>query len=266
VAGLTLGLGASGSLAWRFLAKKAPTAALPPVVEPALPPILSSDDQGYVDCPEEMDPNAVEEIAPLPEGAACLADRLPWGQAPEPFRADTSLDDLKARCGEVFADFLFYRGEGRCQWGTAMLHGTDREIQITWHNWREKKIPRSLRFVGPELYFENGMRPGIPLKDLAALNGQAITLAAFGWEGSGVHQSFQNGTLQGFDSPDSPYRIQYALDWELFDNASEEELASIIVGESPLESTEPTLEKLKAKVEYVEYSFMKNDDSMREPL
>jgi hypothetical protein len=110
------------------------------------------------------------------------------------------------------------------------------------------------------------MRPGIPLKDLAALNGQAITLAAFGWEGSGVHQSFQNGTLQGFDSPDSPYRIQYALDWELFDNASEEELASIIVGESPLESTEPTLEKLKAKVEYVEYSFMKNDDSMREPL
>jgi hypothetical protein len=264
---LILGLGASGALAWRYRAKQVPVAEEIPVApEPPLPPVLSPDDQGYVDCPEEMDPTTVEEAAQLPEGTYCVADLLPWGQAPEPFRADTSLAELETRCGAVFADFLFYRGEGQCQWGTAMFHGTDREIQLTWHNWNERKSPRSIRLLGSALHFGNGMRPGLSLKDLTALNGKAITLAGFGWDGSGFHRSFQNGALQAFDDPESPYQIQYALDWNLFDEASEAENASIIVGEQDLESTEPTLEKFKAQVEYIEYRFSKDDRSMRDPL
>jgi hypothetical protein len=265
---LTLGLGALGGMSWRFLAQKTPE-EMPEATpeEPALPaPVLSAEDQGYVDCPEEMDATPMVEPVPLVETNSCLQDLLPWGQPPSPFRADITLEALRNICGPVFTDFLFYRGEGRCQWGTAMFQGTDREIEITWHNWNERKIPRSLRFVGPALHFANGMRPGLLLKELAALNGKSIVLGGFGWDESGAHQSFQNGVLQDFDAPESPYFIQYGLDWDMFDDASEAEHASIIVGESQLESTEPALEKFKAQVEYIEYRFHHDDRSMRWPL
>ncbi len=265
-AGLVLGLGLAGLYGWRGLAKKAPNpGAAGPAAEPPLPIFPSAEDQGYVDCPEEMNPSAAENVAPMSE-ASCLRDELPLGTAPEPFRADSSLEALQSACGAVFVDYLFYRGEGLCQWGTAMFPGTDREIQITWQNWREKKFPRSLRFLGPALHFAKGLRPGISLKDLATLNGKAISLYGFGWEASGSHHSFQSGSLADFDSLDSHYRIQYALDWELFDEASEAEHASIVIGESFLESTEPTLEKFKAQVEYIEYRWTKDDTLPREPL
>jgi hypothetical protein len=147
-----------------------------------------------------------------------------------------------------------------------MFPGTKREIQITWRNWTERSGPRSLRFVGSDLRFENGMRPGLLLKDLAAMNGQTISLAGFGWEGSGRHRSFQLGKFQGFDAAESPYLIQYTLDWGLFDDASEAEHASIIVGEQALESIEPTLEKFRARVEFIEYRYSPQDRSMGEAL
>jgi hypothetical protein len=265
--GLILGLGFLGSMSWHFLAQKAPREELAAQPEETLPaPALSAEDQGYVDCPEEMDTTPIVDPVPLAQAASCLQDLLPWGQPPAPFHADISLEALQNLCGPVFTDFLFYRGEGRCQWGTAMFQGTDRELEITWHNWKERTRPRSLRFVGPELHFANGMRPGLLLKELAALNGTAIVLGGFGWDDSGAHQSFQKGALQDFDAPESPYQIQYGLDWDLFEEASEAEHASIIVGESTLESTEPALEKFKAQVEYIEYRFQKDDRSMRLPL
>jgi hypothetical protein len=266
-AGLTLGALALGPWVATFFAKKAPEAVEPPATpEAAQPEVISPEDQGYVDCPEETEPGMDDDTVQPPLASYCLADVLPWNTAPEPIHADASLASLEAQCGAVFADFLFYRGDGQCQWGTAMFHGTNREIQITWRNWKERRKPRSLRFVGSELHFQNGMRPGLLLKDLAALNGASISLAGFGWEGSGRHRSFQDGALKAFDAAEARYHIQYALDWDLFDEASEAEHASIIVGEQPLYSTEPTLERFRAQVEYIEYRFTQDDLSLRTPL
>lgn len=266
-AGLTLGSLILGSWASRFFAKKSPEAVVAPAsAEPLLPEVISPEDQGYVDCPEETEPGLGEENVQQPLASYCLSEILPWNTMPDPIRADSTLATLEAQCGAVFADFLFYRGDGQCQWGTAMFHGTNREIQITWRNWKERKAPRSLRFVGSELHFENGMRPGLLLKDLARLNGASIRLAGFGWEGSGRHRSFQKGAFQGFDAQDSHYLIQYALDWELFDEAGEEEHASIVVGDQDLDSSEPTLAKFRAEVEFIEYRVNQDDLSPRNPL
>lgn len=258
-----------GLLAYHFLPLQAPAAAGTDDSSASVEMIpemdFSLEDQGYVDCPEELDENPTSEPVQQPQGDYCLADLLPWGHAPRPFHAGSSLETLQASCGAVFADFLFYRGEGQCQWGTAMFHGTSREIQIAWKNWKEKKIPGVLRFVGSDLHFENGLRPGMLLKDVATLNGKAITLSGFGWDGSGFHRSFQGGSLQTFDSPESPYLIHYTLDWDLFDSASEEEHASIIVGQSQLESTIPALEKFKAQVEYVEYRWSSRETVIGQP-
>jgi hypothetical protein len=266
-AGLTLGSLVLGSWASRFFAKKAPPAmGAPAVAEALLPEVISPEDQGYVDCPEETEADISEDAVQQLPASTCLSEILPWNSAPEPIHADSSLSMLEAQCGAVFADFLFYRGDGQCQWGTAMFHGTSREIQITWRNWKEKKGPRSLRFVGSDLHFENGMRPGLLLKDLAVRNGSNVSLAGFGWEDSGRHRSFQNGAFKGFDAADSRYQIQYVLDWELFDEASEAEHASIIIGDEDLDSSEPTLEKFRARVEYIEYRLMQDDLSLRTPL
>lgn len=266
-AGLTLGSLAFGSWASRFFAKKAPEAVgAPAAVEALQPEVISPEDQGYVDCPEETEPGMEEDAVQQPPASYCLSEILPWNTAPAPLSADSTLAALEAQCGAVFADFLFYRGDGQCQWGTAMFHGTEREIQITWRNWKERKEPRSLRFVGSELHFENGMRPGLLLKDLATRNGASISLAGFGWEGSGRHRSFQKGAFQAFDADESHYQIQYALDWELFDEASEAENASIIVGDQLLDSSEPALEKFRAQVEYIEYRMKRDDLSARTPL
>lgn len=266
-AGLILGSFVLGPFAYTFFARKAPEPMAPQAIaEAVLPEVVSAEDQGYVDCPEETEPSQDEETVEPPLASYCVSEVLPWNAAPEPIHADSTLAALEVQCGGVFADFLFYRGDGQCQWGTAMFHGTSREIQITWRNWKERKGPRSLRFVGSELHFQNGMRPGLLLKDLAALNGSSISLAGFGWEGSGKHRSFQNGVFKGFDAADAHYHIQYALDWELFDEASEVENASIIVGEQALDSTEPSLEKFRAQVEYIEYRFTQDDLSQRIPL
>jgi hypothetical protein len=266
-ASLTLGSLVVGSWVTGFFAKKAPEAVgTPAAPEALLPELISPEDQGYVDCPEETEPGSDEETVQQPLASYCLSEVLPWNTVPEPIHAASSLATLEAQCGAVFADFLFYRGDGQCQWGTAMFHGTNREIQITWRNWKERKEPRSLRFVGSELHFENGMRPGLLLKDLVARNGSSISLAGFGWEGSGRHRSFQNGALKGFDAADSRYQIQYALDWDLFDEASEAEHARIIVGDQALDSSEPTLEKFRTQVQYIEYRLTQDDLSLRTPL
>ncbi|MDQ3231886.1 MAG: hypothetical protein M3Q07_08715 [Pseudobdellovibrionaceae bacterium] len=247
-----------GYLGYRSFGARSVDDAAPPIeaVEP-LPPMFSREDQGFVECPEDLseDDEAGSELIQSPQGTYCIADLLPWGVAPGPFQPDSSLDSLQKVCGDVFADFLFYHGEGQCQWGTAMFHGTSREIQIAWNNWTDKKQPAALRFVGSDLHFAQGVKPGMLVKDLAQINGRPLTLAGFGWAESGVHRSFQGGTLQMFDDPNTPYLIHFGLDWELFDSASEDEHASVIVGESDLESTTPALEKFKAQVEYIEYRF-----------
>lgn len=253
---LVLGL---GLVIYRWLPQEAPAPAAATIDDPLqgletpLPPVFSAEDQGFVDCPEEMDEEPAQE--PLEEIAApsCMANLLPFGRPPAPIQAASSLAELRIACGAVFADHLFYQGEGRCQWGTAMFYGTDREIQIAWKNWKERKIPAVLRYVGPDLHFENGLRPGMLLKELTQLNGKAFTLSGFGWGESGLHRSFEGGALQAFDGPESPYLIQYALDWNQFDEASDAEHASIIVGDSLLDSATPALEKFQTHVGYIEF-------------
>ncbi|WP_141733324.1 hypothetical protein [Oligoflexus tunisiensis] len=271
-AGLTLSLGGLGYLAYKALPYQAPAVANGEAgtvsAEAPIEIRLSPEDQGYVECPETDD--AIEspnpDTASAPQHPSCLADLLPWAAAPAPFRVDSSLESLRTQCGAVFADFLFYHGAGQCQWGTVMFPGTGRELQIVWHNWREKRSPRLLRFIGPDLHFATGLRPGLALKDVMQLNGKPITLTGFGWEGSGYHRSFQGGTLQGFDALDAPYRIHYTMDWDLLDAATEAEHASVIIGDSPLESTEPALEKFKAQVEYIDFRFGMDDTTPQWPL
>jgi hypothetical protein len=271
-AAAALTLGGVGYFASRMLPYQAPAASdgsesLFPDAMP-IDARLSPEDQGYVECPENEDQLGLSlaDHVDVTAEAFCVADLLPWAVAPAPFQADSSLQSLVAQCGAVFADYLFYHGAGQCQWGTVIFPGTDREIQILWHNWREKRKPRLLRFIGPGLYFASGLRPGLALREVMQLNGKPITLTGFGWEGSGFHRSFQGGSFQDFDAPHAPYRIHYTLDWDLLDAATEAEHASVIVGDSPLESTEPALEKLKAQLEYIDFRFDPDDITPQWPL
>jgi len=246
-----------GLMIYRWQPHQAPAAVT--IVDPLqgletpLPPVFSAEDQGVVDCPEEMDEEPWQEPLEELQGASCIADLLPFGRPPAPIQAASSLAELAIACGAVFADRLFYLGEGRCQWGTVMFYGTNREVQIAWKNWQERKIPAVLRFVGRDLHFDNGLRPGLLLKELTQLNGKAFTFSGFGWGESGLHRSFEGGALQAFDGPESPYVIQYALDWNQFDEATDAEHASIIVGDSQLDSALPALEKFQAHVGYIEF-------------
>lgn len=255
VAALILALG--GGAAYYLLHKppqKLPAAA--PEVPLPTPTPFDPVAEGHVACPEDYEERPVEHVAaPSVMTQFCVSDLLPLDKGPAPFQENSSLDTLKIACGDVFEDFLIYVGEGECQWGTAMYPRSAREILITWKNWQAKTGPTRLRFVGQDLHFASGLKPGMLLKDVAALNKKPIRLKGYGWEGSGLHLSFQDGTLSALDAPDSPFLITYALDWDLFDTATESENAAVIVGNEALQSTVPELEKFRAQVEFIEFRF-----------
>lgn len=125
--------------------------------------------------------------------------------------------------------------EGETMPGARLFAETDRELEILWDP-RAEAEPRvfDIRIIGSAWRFENGLKPGLGLEAVEAINGKPFTVLGFGWDYGG-YANFEGGALEG--------KVSLRFD------PGDGDIPDALVGEQSLPSTDLRLRALGPRVE-----------------
>ncbi len=169
---------------------------------------------------------------------------------------------LKEKFGEknVVTDTI-WGPEGEFEIGTTLFPGTINEVRIKWHD-AEKQANMSSASIyvgyydkidkydfGSQWKTKEGVYLGMPLEELIKLNGKPIKFYGFGWDYSGLVQSFENGSLQD--------KMRISLIYT--SNISEKDYLEII-GDKIISTENINLSKYKFVVASLEVLFRSNSN------
>jgi hypothetical protein len=149
------------------------------------------------------------------------------GKRVGPITAYSSLRILQSLFGKAQVQAGKVPGaEGETLDGAVIKKGTDQELQIVWQPEAVGKRIASVRVMGRAWKFENGLRLGLTVSEVEAINGKPFKISGFDWDYGG-YASFEGGTLvQGVSVRFRPSVENYSKE---------------IVGEKQLASTSAAL-------------------------
>jgi hypothetical protein len=172
---------------------------------------------------------------------------------------NTTEEDIKNHVKpEEYKREIIQGREGFRRWGMILYPGTDREMTIYWksetqevsmgdwwkkgeENWKEPPVFRNPQFV----YIENshspwhtaeGVKINSTLEKLEQLNGRPFTFFGWGWDGSGMLYSWEDGKLSPFLYPQLN-----VIGWE------KNGAPNSVTGEKELRSDSPAVRSVKWK-------------------
>jgi hypothetical protein len=160
-----------------------------------------------------------------------------------PFAADSSAQRLI----ETFGKDNVVTGDVDGPEGTTVLATTvfpndpNRKMEFGW--WDEDKLERVAYFTLPaEDTAPGGLKPGLTIKEVEALNGGPFKLGGFWWDYGGA-ANFDGGKLA-----EAPGGCVVSVQFEPKADIPADLDVSTISGEVEIDSTDPLLEKLDTRV------------------
>jgi len=164
-----------------------------------------------------------------------------------------AIDSSEARLIEIYGASNVRTGIVPGPEGTEMLatevypESAKRRLQFVWWN-EDQRTDLSYVDLPPKLPGPGGVRYGMSVAEVEALNGAPFTMSGFGWDYGG-HAGFDKGSLS--DLPGgcavgvtfSPESYPEGLD------------VDEIIGDRPVQSNNPLLEQVNARVDQVFISY-----------
>ena len=157
-----------------------------------------------------------------------------------PDATPTSLAAVFGKANVTTTDVHY--AEGSYETATVIFADTDDRIEVFWEDANTRDAPRTVRIRGDQSAWETpeGLKLGLDLRSIEAINGRSFALLGFGWDYSGTVVSWEGGRLER--SPGtcrvmarlSPGDTRY--DWDE------------VVGERRFSSQHPTMQLLNPKI------------------
>lgn len=167
--------------------------------------LIAACGAGPSDAPQAASPASVpvaETPAPAPAAPAAgdPAQQAPL-LLPSQFRADDSLESLRARFGAAKVRPETIPGPEGTTLQAVVIHGDDprRRLEVMM---RDEAAMRGLASVraradGSLWRLDPGIAIGMPLSELVALNGAPVSFLGFDWDYYGLVTDWNGGALQG---------------------------------------------------------------------
>ena len=167
------------------------------------------------------------------------------------FTSDTTPASLAAVFGEanvVAADI--HIGEGRFETGTVIFNGTENLIEVLWKTPRVQRSPSFVRIRGDDSSWvtPDGLKLGLDLRSIEAINGGPFRLRGFGADGSGMVRSWDNGRLRGSSNAPCKIEARLASGFSRDDSESHHRAISELVGEGTFSSGHPAMQLLNPTI------------------
>ena len=160
-----------------------------------------------------------------------------------------AIDSSEARLIEIYGEDNVWTGIVPGPEGTEMLatevfrDSPKRRIQVVWWDEDKRKDPSYIE-LSPKMTAPGGVRAGMSVAEVEALNGEPFTLSGFGWDYGGA-AGFQSGNLA-----DLPGGCQLSLSFSPASYPGGIDTDSI-TGDIEVVSSNPLLEKVGARLEWV---------------
>lgn len=120
-----------------------------------------------------------------------------------------------------------------------------RRVEVLWWNETARKSPSSIQAEGSGWFGPKGIRVGMTLDEVEALNGRPFTLYGFGWDFGGTSSDWKGGALASLPGGCNLFLI-FALD-ETADEAAQIKVSS----DSEYGSDQSEIKAVRPKVERI---------------
>ena len=120
------------------------------------------------------------------------------------FGPKTTFESLAAEFGvENLKNTEIHFHEGFYESGTLLFPDTHNEVEIFWHDPETRQSLRSARILGDHSSWvtPQGLRLGLDLRAIEAINRFPFRLAGFGWDYGGTVLSWGSGDLHAMSNP-----------------------------------------------------------------
>ena len=163
-----------------------------------------------------------------------------------------AIDSSEARLIEIYGAGTVWTGivpgpEGIDMLATEVFRDDpQKKLQFVWWNEKQRVDPSYIE-LPPTLASPGGVRAGLTVDEVAAINGEEFTLSGFGWDYGGF-ASIQSGTLSGL-----PGGCMLSIHFGPSRNTHLDTMP--ITGDVTVSSDEPLLDAVGAKVEWVSVGY-----------
>ena len=153
-------------------------------------------------------------------------------------------------------------GEGFYCEGTKVLFENGENLIVTWEDRKKRSRISGVGVYGKRWRTKDGVRLGISLKEIAALNGQPFKLAGFEWDYYGWVTSWNNGVLRKLVPANAFPTV--AVRFDSWDSTVEPGKISVkeylqISGDASRSSSHPIMQKFNPKVGEIFLKFSKKN-------
>ncbi len=158
---------------------------------------------------------------------------------------DASEDSLRAIYGnERIQPALVDQGEGFVCKGSRIFFGNGESLELTWLDAETRSGVEAVHVKGRRWNTTEGVRLGITLKELEAINGAPFKIAGFGWDYSGAITSWEGGRL---DSLTGRAGLSLIPKREDYSRVPAEELEPVM-GDGVVSSAHPAMQQLNPRL------------------
>lgn len=166
-----------------------------------------------------------------------------------PFARDSDHSRLVAAFGQsnVKKDVMYQEGEPS---NASIVFPKDdaRRVEIFWWNEKARKRPSSIQ-AGGDWLGPKGVRVGMTLAEVEALNGRPFTLYGFGWDFGGASSDWKGGALDNL-----PGGCKLIVGFEEDEN-SDEDASRKVAGDHEFTSNQNEMKAVKPKVGTIGLSY-----------
>lgn len=145
-------------------------------------------------------------------------------------------------------------GEGETVPAT-ILHPDDptRRVEVTWLDLPSRAFPNVVRIAGDNSLWrlEPGLRPGITLKELEALNGGPFTMLGFEWDYAGRVTDWKGGTIGRMESEEVSISVSLMPSEEDYATIGHDRMSHLL-GDQEVGSDDPVMQEVNPRVRVVE--------------
>ena len=141
-------------------------------------------------------------------------------------------------------------GEGEMMEATILFPNDPmRRLEIAWYDPTEEIGPQRIALRGEESRWSvtPGLRLGMSLDSLVALNGRTISFLGFDWDYGGTVISWNGGEVWNIDLPNGGIIVRLRPDTDDYEKLSEEERMQIS-GDHELRSDDPLFKRLRLRI------------------
>lgn len=166
-------------------------------------------------------------------------DRLDWLAIPSqrvgPITAQTAYADLETYFGKInLKETEIHLGEGEFIPGTAVFPGTPDEIRIRWAEFAKRVDSVVIDKAGGKWRTESGISIGMPLRELARVNGAPVSFTGFEWDYAGTVVDWNKGVFA------EPAGLRVRLDCR----STNQEAYMSVLGDDTFRSDMPAVQRL----------------------